>query len=155
MQKSDLNLWFPNFSKSDSKKFRLFCFPYAGGSSYFYTKWRDLLPDNIDLCPVQLPGRANRIGEECFSDIEPLVSQLAELIYPLLDMPFAFFGHSMGGLISFELTKLLEDDKVRTNHLFLSSIKAPQISARRPDFHTLPTEEFKKELTYKYFTFKL
>src|SRR5437868_14379522 len=99
--------WIVGARTNHGASLRLFCFPYAGGSSAIYHAWQRHLPPSVEVCAVELPGRGGRHREEPFDRIEPLVEALAQALLPYLDRPFAFFGHSMGSLLSFELARLL------------------------------------------------
>lgn len=126
---------------------RLFCFPYAGGNSLIFRKWAENLPKSIEVCPVELPGRLTRMKSAPFTQMQPLVSALAPIILPFLDKPFAFFGHSMGGLVCFELARQLRKDyNINPSHLFVSARRAPQIPSEKPPIHALPENELKEEL---------
>ena len=86
------------------KKIKLFCFPYAGGSAAAYNKWRQYLDKHIELRPVELAGRGRRIYDPLYQSIEEAVDDVYQLISPeLAKGPYAFFGHSMGGIIAYEL----------------------------------------------------
>ncbi|MBV6623044.1 MAG: thioesterase [Rivularia sp. (in: Bacteria)] len=126
---------------------RLFCFPYAGASSVIYRKWAVSLPNNIEICPVELPGRGTQIESPLFTNMQALVSLISPILLPYLDKPFAFFGHSMGGLLSFELARYLRKqyDKQPVG-LFVSATRAPQIPSSKPPIHALPHNKFKQEL---------
>jgi surfactin synthase thioesterase subunit len=64
-----------------------------------------------------------------------------------MNVPLAFFGHSMGAAIAFELARELYRSDSRTpTRLFLSGRRAPHLPARRPAIHRLPNEEFRLEL---------
>jgi medium-chain acyl-[acyl-carrier-protein] hydrolase len=79
--------------------------------------------------------------------LSPLIEALAEALFPLLDIPFAFFGHSMGALVSFELARRLRrESAVQPIRLFISADRAPQIPNRDPPIHSLPEGEFLVEL---------
>jgi medium-chain acyl-[acyl-carrier-protein] hydrolase len=126
---------------------RLFCFPYAGGSSIIFRAWYDSLPGIIEVYSIELPGRGAQIKSTPFTRLEPLVSAIAPILLPYLDKPFAFFGHSMGGLVSFELTRLLRKKyNSQPIRLFISGRRAPQIPDPYPPIHTLPDSEFLLEL---------
>jgi medium-chain acyl-[acyl-carrier-protein] hydrolase len=126
---------------------RLFCFPYAGSGASIFRKWSDTLPPSVEVCAIQLPGREDRLKEAPFSDISPLVQTLTQVLRPYLNIPFAFFGHSMGALISFELARQLRAQQEPSPvHLFISGRRAPQIPDRNPLLHTLPEPEFLEEL---------
>jgi len=126
---------------------RLFCFPYAGGSASIFREWSTLFLQKIEICSIQLPGRENRLAEPPFTQFEPLVQNLAQAITPYLDKPYAFFGHSLGALVSFELTRyLLQKEGFCPVRLLVSAHRAPQF----PDTHTamydLPQPEFVQKL---------
>lgn len=109
--------------------------------------WRSLarhLSTQIEVWPIQLPGRENRFSEKAFSSIEELVQALEEVLLPHLDMPYAFFGHSMGALISFELTRALRKrEKVAGPiRLAVSGHRAPQLPYPRPPIHQASDKEF-------------
>ena len=94
--------WFPGAAAVPST--RLFCFPYAGGGAAAFAPWRRHL---AAVCPVLLPARESRLAEAPFQRMAPLVDALAAAIRPYLDRPFAFFGHSMGAAVAFELARKL------------------------------------------------
>jgi surfactin synthase thioesterase subunit len=101
----------------------------------------------VDVCPVQLPGRERRISQKPYTAMQPLVEELAGVLRPYLDVPFAFFGHSMGALISFELARELRRTGAELPRwLFLSGARAPQVPSREPPIHDLPDAEFIQEI---------
>jgi medium-chain acyl-[acyl-carrier-protein] hydrolase len=125
----------------------LFCFPYAGSGPVLFQPWAQRLPDAIDVCAVQLPGHGKRLAESRFTSIGPLVEAVAEGLRPHLDRPFAFFGHSMGALVAFELALLLRRERrEQPLHVFVSGCKAPQLPLTKPPFYNLPAAEFVEEL---------
>lgn len=128
-------------------RLRLFCFPYAGGGAAVYRSWSTLLPAEIQLAPVTLRGRGSRFTEAPLERLDEVTESLAEELAPYLDMPFAFFGHSMGALIAYELTRLLRGrGGPLPEHLLVSGRRAPQVPSDRPDLHTLPEPDLKEEL---------
>jgi surfactin synthase thioesterase subunit/3-oxoacyl-(acyl-carrier-protein) synthase/acyl carrier protein len=105
---------------------RLFCFPYGGAGASIYRDWQRNLPDTIEICPIQLPGRENRLDEKPITDINILVNLLLDYLKPEFNLPFAFFGHSFGALLAFELTHRLRQQKLpQPFHLFASAFPAP------------------------------
>jgi medium-chain acyl-[acyl-carrier-protein] hydrolase len=130
----------------DNAPFRLFCFPHAGGSSSFFNSWLAHVPKDIELIALQLPGRERRINETPLDSIEEIVGMLSSEISLLLDKPYAFFGHSMGSIVSYEVCKYLVNANNPTpNHLYLSSCRAPHIPCNEK-LHNLPHDEFIEEL---------
>jgi len=128
-------------------RLRLFCFPYAGTGDSIFRTWPDGLPADVEVCPVQFPGRGTRLMETPFTQLSHLVQALAQALVPLLDKPFAFFGHSMGALVGFELARQLRRQSgVQPVRLFVSAARAPQIPHRDRPIHALPEGEFLAEL---------
>lgn len=139
--------WLSIQNQNRQRTQRLFCFPYAGGAAAIYRDWGNKLPPSIEVCPVQLPGHGSRLSEPLFKRIEPLVEAAAEALLPYLEGSFAFFGHSMGAIISFELAHLLRRErKPQPAHLFLSGRPAPHLIKIEPPTHNLPEPEFIEEL---------
>lgn len=121
------NLWIANRKVKEEANVRLFCLPYGGGGASVYRDWQKHFPEQIEICPIQLPGRENRIDEAALHSLPELVDILAQQLEPLLDLPFAFFGHSFGALIAFELSRHLRRERRATPiHLFASAYPAPQ-----------------------------
>ncbi len=142
------NSWLQYRQRKPQARIRLFCFPYAGGGASIFRTWLEHLSQNIEVCPVQLPGREDRLVERPFSDIPSLLEALVPALLPYLDMPYAFFGHSMGSLISFELARRLRQMGYwdMLVHLFVSGYSAPQIPDPDPPTCHMPESEFIEEL---------
>lgn len=141
------NSWITYPKPNPEAKLRLFCFHYAGGGALSYRAFPGNLPSDVEVCPIELPGRGFRLLETPFTKIEPLIETLALTILSSLNKPFAFFGHSMGALVSFELARLLRKEYNQSPlHLFVSGHRAPQIPDRDPPIHALPKTEFLRQL---------
>ncbi|MEU8238200.1 alpha/beta fold hydrolase [Actinoplanes missouriensis] len=139
--------WFLPFSRGEAARARLFCFSYAGGGASMFRGWRDALPGGVDIRAAQLPGRENRVGEPPARRIGPLVDALHEAITPYLDLPYAFYGHSMGALVAFELARRLRRAGApEPAHLFLAAFRAPQLPNPNIKIHHLPDEVLKTVL---------
>ena len=107
---------------------RLFCAPYIGGRALMYRNWPDGLPDDIEVCAIELPGHGRRMKEAPYTSLNLLVSDLADSILTYLDRPFAFFGHSFGALVCFEMVRELRSRSSQLPfHLCVSGAKAPQL----------------------------
>jgi medium-chain acyl-[acyl-carrier-protein] hydrolase len=120
---------------------RLFCFPHSGASAAVYNGWT--LPIPVAVCPVELPGRGRRLGEALHTRLPALVEEIAAGLRPYLDRPFAFFGHSMGALIGFELARILRREYgLAPLRLFLSGHGAPHLPRSEPPIHDLPEAQF-------------
>ncbi|MEO1429654.1 MAG: thioesterase II family protein [Cyanobacteria bacterium J06633_8] len=136
------------FSKPNPKaNLRLFCFPYAGGKATSFRRWENILPSNMEVCPIELPGRGTRMMEKPFTEFSQLIPELTKAIFPYLDKPFAFFGHSMGSIVCFEVAHLLQQKYgLSPLHLFVSGRSAPQIPMDNKLIHKLPEAAFIEEL---------
>lgn len=144
---SSFNSWIFASRPNPQAHLRLFCFPHAGGGASFFRPWIGMLAPDIEVCPVQLPGRENRLKERPFNQFSPLISELAQALRPYLDRPFAFFGHSMGALISFGLARhLREQNDPMPRQLFISAYRAPQIPITETPLHQLSEAEFVKKV---------
>ena len=138
--------WF-QVQPNSAARMRLFCFPYAGGGSAIYRPWSRQLPRHIEMVPALLPGRELRLREPAYTRVEQLVDALAREIFPYLDKPFVFYGHSMGAILSFELARRLRSERgVEPEHLFISGRRSPRVPRRDPYIHELPDPEFVAEI---------
>lgn len=136
------NRWITCPAPNPSARLRLFCLPFAGGGASVYRGWAQSLP-TVELCPIQLPGRENRLGDTPFTVMGDLAERLADEILPFTDRPFALFGHSMGALISFELTRILRRRGAPVPRmLFLSAHRAAHLPLRRKPLIGLDDAEF-------------
>ena len=141
------NRWIVQPKPNPRASLRLFCFPFAGRGAQGFRAWPDALPSSVELCAVQLPGREERMREPPFSSVLPMVDSLRAAILPALDKPFAFFGHSMGALVAFELARLLgRDHQLAPECLFVSARVAPSVALPRPRINNLPQDEFLQAL---------
>lgn len=139
----DKNPWIVRHRPLIQPSLRLFCFPYAGAGSSIFRTWGKQFPSDIEICAIQLPGREKRIREPLIENVSSLVENLIPALLPYLDRPFAFFGHSLGALICFELSRQLRQQNAPTpSHLFVSARHAPHIPNQNKPIHQLPDIEF-------------
>ncbi len=106
-----------------------------------YREWPKALPD-IQIVPVEYPGRGGRFSEPCATDARALAKQLAETISQSGVTNFSLFGHSLGALIAWELTlKLRRMGAILPQQLWLSARKAPHFRPEGEPRHSLPEGE--------------
>jgi medium-chain acyl-[acyl-carrier-protein] hydrolase len=85
--------------------------------------------------------------EPAFDRLPPLIEHLARVLPAHTDVPFAFFGHSMGALVAFEVARELRRQGQRGPvHLFLSGHRAAHLPDPDPPIHHLPDAQFLREL---------
>lgn len=125
---------------------QLFCFPHAGGGPSFFRHWSAALRPEIAVRRVQLPGREERLEEPPFRNIADLVDPLCAALEPLLDQPYALFGHSMGAAVGYEVARRLSGAGMGPVCLMVSGRKAPGLALNRRPLHGLPDEEFIREV---------
>src|SRR5471030_1190282 len=131
------------------KKIKLFCFPYAGGSSVIYENWRKKLSPSIELIPIEYAGIGSRFAEPLFENINDVVEDVFHAIKKHLNttIEYSFFGHSMGALIAYELShKLTQLKYTAPVHIFFSGKLAPHIENEYKPIHALEDVEFKEML---------
>lgn len=122
--------WFLKKTLGDTKnsKVRLFLFPPAGGDISTYFSWEKSFPIYTETCFLKLPGRGKRIGEPLISNIDIIVDNIIDEMKNMQDVPFLFFGHSMGALIAYETALRCYKMKLKLpEKLIVSGMKAPDI----------------------------
>jgi medium-chain acyl-[acyl-carrier-protein] hydrolase len=142
--------WVFRLTPRSNPKLRLVCFPHAGKGPSMFNSWSRELPNTIEVCAVQLPGRESRIGEPSISAMPELVAQLVNGLAGTMQGVFAFYGHSIGALTAFELTReLRRRGKVLPVHLLVSGRRAPQCPALPPAYQ-LNDREFLAHIIKRY-----
>ncbi|MFI0408235.1 thioesterase II family protein [Actinomadura sp. 3N508] len=144
---NDAGRWGVRWTPAPSARLRLFCLPHAGGGAAVYRQWaRDLAPD-IEVVAIRLPGREARFGEPAYHSMTELVPALVHGLSPWLDKPHAWYGHSMGALIAFEVCRELRRLRFPPpERLLVSGHAAPHLPLRRPPVHEAPTDELVRRL---------
>ncbi|MFD7914725.1 thioesterase II family protein [Streptomyces sp. NPDC059752] len=119
--------WFRCLRPRPAAQIRLLCFPHGGGSSAAFRQWHALLPDHVELHAVEYPGHADRLLEPLAVDLARLADRACEAALPLLDRPFALYGHSLGALAAFETARRLEARGHTAVRLTASGMPAPHM----------------------------
>ncbi|MFJ5546217.1 thioesterase II family protein [Streptomyces sp. NPDC093225] len=130
--KQNADGWIRRYHAADESPIRLVCLPHAGGSASFYFPVSRALAPAVDVLSVQYPGRQDRRHEPGFTDIHAYADALTSALLPWLDRPTALFGHSMGAVLAFEVTRRLERDHgIAPVRVFASGRRSP--SSFRPE----------------------
>ena len=149
MKQGATSSWFLRYRPVRQPRLRLFCYSYAGGSAGIFRNWTQFLDPSIELCACQFPGREQRFGERPLSDFPLLMASLLNALRPLLDLPYACFGHSLGALVMFEVTQQARRAELPLPvALFPSGCRAPHLPDPDPPIHALPDEAFFAELAH-------
>lgn len=128
-----------------AEEHQLICFPHAGGSATYYFRLSQMLGSGAQVLGVQYPGRQERRHEPLIDDMGELADRAAEALWPLADRPFAFFGHSMGAIVAFEVARRFVALGAVPERLFASGRRAPSCH-RETSFHRGPDAELMAEM---------
>lgn len=137
--------WLPYTRQVHKPKARLFCFAHSGGVASIFRNWQSYFPDDIEVYPVQLPGRENRFNEPFITSLANLSEELKHVVEPFLETPLILFGHSLGAVIAYELAKKLQGS-CKKMQLFVSSCSAPHCLLHESPLHQLSDNEFIQSL---------
>lgn len=119
--------WYRCFTPRPGAWVRLLCFPHGGGSASAYRDWPALLPGTVEVHAAQYPGHADRITEPLHTDLHALADAAADAARPLLDRPFALYGHSLGALVAYETALRLQAAGHRPVRLVASGMPPPHL----------------------------
>jgi surfactin synthase thioesterase subunit len=130
------------------KKIKLFCLPYAGGSSTIYLRWKQNLHSGIELNPIELAGRGRRYGETLYNSLDEIAEDVYSIIKKDIDnCDYALFGHSLGSIVAYELAhKIQSKNEKMPMHIFFAGKRAPHFDEKEEVIHHLPDEEFKHKV---------
>ena len=141
------NPWLYLPRRLEQPRLRLVCFPCAGGGASSYGDWAAHVPEGVEVAAVRLPGRESRAREQAITELPTLVAALVDVLRPLFDQPMAFFGHSTGALVAFELSRRLRTLGVAAPAgLIVACCRAPHLPLQHSPIHALPREAFVAEL---------
>lgn len=133
------NRWLTLFDTHKQTDARLFCFPYAGAGSLIFKKWSVLFP--FEIASVLLPGREHRLHDKPILNIKLIAKKVVQHLKRYLDKPYAFYGHSMGGLVMYEvLIELKQQGLPLPFYLFPSGVVAPHLYSI-PNYHAYSDEQ--------------
>lgn len=129
--------------KSPHAVVRLFCFPHAGGAPSAFFGWPEALSPEVEVVWVQQPGRGGRFSEEPYTSVQDTADEIAAGLTTYADAPLAFYGHSLGAVIAFEVARKLRLAGSRIPcHLFVGAARAPHLERIQPSLQNLSNEAF-------------
>jgi surfactin synthase thioesterase subunit len=130
---------------------RLFCFPFAGVGPSAFRGWSQSLPETVEALYVHLPGRESRLREASIPDVPTLAAEITDAIAPFADSPFALFGHSLGGLIAFEVARTFRRRGLSTPvRLFASACRAPHLLSPFAPLQNLNEDDLLRQVNERY-----
>ena len=130
---------------------RLFCFPHAGGSPVAFFGWPERLGGSVECVSLLYAGRGHRLREQPRTCVEDLIEEIAGGLAAFSDKPFAFYGHSFGGIVAFELARKLSDaGRPGPYHLFVGATRPPHLGLPFSPIHQLDDAEFIAKVQARY-----
>ncbi len=127
---------------------RILCLPHAGGSASAYNHWHRLLPPDVEVCAIELPGRGSRFKEAALPTMSAVVEHVMTLIEPLVGVRYVLWGHSMGAVIALELARRCCDRGRPPHALVVAGCRAPYLPGRHDRaLSSLPDQELVRELS--------
>jgi medium-chain acyl-[acyl-carrier-protein] hydrolase len=121
---------------------RLLCLPYLGGSAAVFAGWRRWIDPGVEVLPVELPGHGIRVREPALRSIVAMADAIATGVSDELHGRYALFGYSMGGLVAFELARLIELNGLPPPaHLFVAAVRAPDVPRRERRVSDAPDDQ--------------
>lgn len=124
---------------------RLYCLACAGGTAASFSVWRGRA-NALDVHAVEYPGRGSRWGEQGPGSLKALAHAVEAEVRSTGDGAYALLGHSLGGLVAFEVARLLfRAGFALPARLCVVAAAAPHIP-RRELIHDLPDGEFLKKI---------
>ena len=130
---------------------RLICFPHAGGGAAVFQPWAAPLGPELEVWAVRAPGRESRFHEAPLNTFDELQAAAVAGLQPVLDVPFAFFGHSLGGLLAFEVARARQRLGARPPAaLIVAGTRAPDLPRAEPPISQLPDDNFIAALSSRY-----
>lgn len=126
----------------------LMCFPYAGGSQYSYNSFKAVAPTGLNVIPIELPGRGDRVKESLLVDIESMVNDQFNQLKNYINRPYILYGHSMGAILCYLVAeKIASANLPLPQHLIVTGCEGPSAKEKNQKRRShLPQDEFLGEL---------
>jgi len=131
---------------------RIFCFSYAGSSAQLFFNWNDYVPEWVEVSGFEFPGHGRRLIEsKVIKEQAEAVLCIADALTPMLDKPYALYGHCLGAVLAYEATRILRSRGARQPvHLFASGARGPHYGIPIANCESMDDEQFIKHFTQVY-----
>lgn len=146
IHETEAELWIRRFHPAPEKPIRLVCLPHAGGTASSFFRYSQVLAATADVLTIQYPGRQDRRHEPPLTTVSALADRIHRVLAPYHDRPLFLFGHSMGGVLGFEVARRMEREGLPPSGLIVSGRRAPDIYAA-DNVHTRGDEALIAEMS--------
>lgn len=127
--------------------YNVVCFSFAGGNSFSYNVFKNHLSFDINLITIDYPGRGRRFPEPLLTDLDLLLEDMYQQVRYAIGEPYAFYGHSMGGLVAYCMARrILAYNGRPPDCLFITGCRPPSFAHKESHLHNLPADELIAEL---------
>jgi medium-chain acyl-[acyl-carrier-protein] hydrolase len=133
---------FINLSKTPKSEVQLICFPFAGSGASLFYPWVNSLSSKFEVWAFQAPGHEELMDQELITDLEQMNKYILQKIIPILKPPFILFGHSLGAVLAYELTKELQTRNLIPETLIVSGRQPPHLKSKKASISHLNNEDF-------------
>jgi medium-chain acyl-[acyl-carrier-protein] hydrolase len=137
---------FINLSKTPQSEVQLICFPFAGSGASLFYPWVHSLSPKFEIWAFQAPGHEELVDQELINDLVKMKEYILQKILPILKPPFILFGHSLGAVLAYELTKELQSKNLIPATLIVSGRQPPHLKSKKASISHLKNEDFINEV---------
>ncbi|PRP91637.1 Linear gramicidin dehydrogenase LgrE [Enhygromyxa salina] len=116
-----------------------------------FQPWTASLPHDVELRVVQLPGRQERGAEAPMTQLREMVERVLEALQAIPSLPSTLYGHSLGGVLAFEVARRLEA-RGQAPRLVVGACRPPHHEPRPAQIRHLPSGDFIAALERRYGT---
>ncbi len=143
--------WLQRLTRDSDVTTRLVCFPHAGGTPANFRAWPQALTAGTELLSAHYPGHGSRLSETPVDRIPTMAQSVMDALLERPALPTIFFGHSMGGLVAFEVARRLTLAALPTPaRLFVSGHAPPHRPPANEPFSHLPDLDFLRVLDERF-----
>ncbi|AYZ74220.1 thioesterase [Fusobacterium necrophorum] len=127
----------------DKSKLKLLLLPYAGGSALFYAHWEKYLKENIEIIPIEFPGRGLRFKEKPCDKISDLIVSIWDTVErEIKNQRYVIFGYCVGTIVLYELFRLIRKNELtEPEHCFICAYSPPNLIKNVVDEKNMSEEE--------------
>eukprot|EP00164_Ancoracysta_twista_P019858 GFYU01035176.1.p1 GENE.GFYU01035176.1~~GFYU01035176.1.p1 ORF type:complete len:266 (+),score=56.51 GFYU01035176.1:28-798(+) len=136
-----------------SAQVRVFAFPWSGGNAAVYRQWARTIPENVEILPITLPGREKRFKDAPATSVDEVVKGVYNEIKSLIgEKPYVLFGHSLGGIMAYELARHIRSQagQPMPKRLILSASRWESGGTTLEKLAELPDDQFIEKLNARF-----